>query len=575
MKVLLVITLILSSVSLFLEQLGSLPPFIEILITIIDYAILALIVLELGTEYRRASYKRVYIKRNLGPIIFSILFIGLFVYSKAVLYIYDQRALRSLPTSLIVIRNVFILLRVFSRFSRLSAFLEEIAAHPAQTIIFGFLIVILVGTLFLMMPFTGAAGKGLRFLDALFTATSAVCVTGLIVVDTASAFSIYGKLIILALIQIGGLGIMILSYFTIFILRRSVSIEDKMLISYMLSEKDMTKLAHSLKNIITITFVIEGVGALLLFLGFVRGFEGGVIGAVFAAVFHSISAFCNAGFSTFSDSLEGIRSNPYLVVIFSLLIIFGGISFAVITNLRQSLINRFRRLVRKIPEKMIRVSMNSKVVLAVSGMLLLVATLVFYGLEHGGEMAGYRLGNQYLSSFFQAVTLRTAGFNTVPFSGFRPVTYLAMAAFMFIGGASGSTAGGIKVNTLAVMFAYLFSSVRDKDSVTIYRNSISSSTILRAFLILLFGVTVVVIGTIFLALFEQAPLEHILFEAVSAFGTVGLSAGLTGSLSGPGKLTVIFLMFLGRIGPLTVLAAASLSGRKIRIEYPRGEIAIG
>jgi trk system potassium uptake protein TrkH len=219
--------------------------------------------------------------------------------------------------------------------------------------------------------------------------------------------------------------------------------------------------------------------------------------------------------------------------------------------------------------------MNTKVVLTVSGLLILGGTLVVYGLEHSYSMANYGLGEQYLSAFFQSVTLRTAGFNTIPFSGLRPVTYMAMAAFMFIGGASGSTAGGLKVNTLAVMIAYIKTILRDRESVTLYQNSISQSTVLRAFLILLFAVTVVGVGSFLLALFEDAPVEQIIFEAVSAFGTVGLSAGLTPALSPPGKSVIILLMFLGRIGPLTVLAAASLGRRKIRIEYPRGEIAIG
>ena len=575
MKALLVVTLVISIVSLFIKQFIQATPATQSIVNSFDYAVFILILLEVAIQYRRAPYKRVYIKRNLPSLIIAALFVLVFVYSRIVALRIGESAFASLPRALIIMRNVFALLGVFWRLRRLSSFLEEIAARPAQTILLSFMVVILAGTLLIMMPFSSSGEEGIGFLDSLFTATSAVCVTGLIVVDTAVAFSIYGKIIILVLIQIGGLGIMILSYFTIFVLRRSMSVEDKMLISYMLSEKDMTKLARSLKNIIVITFSIEGVGALLLFLGYLPEFEGGPLGAFFAALFHSVSAFCNAGFSTFSDSLEGIRNRPFLILVFSLLIILGGVSFAVITNVRQCVVNRYRRVIRNVSEKLVRVSMNSKVVLAMSGILLLGGTLVVYGLEHAGTMSDYRLGDQYLSSFFQAVTLRTAGFNTIPFSGLRPVTYVAMALFMFVGGASGSTAGGIKVNTVVVMGAYLLASVKDRESVTIYRNSVSLNTVLRAFLILLFGVSTVAVGTFLLALFEEAPLEHLLFEAVSAFGTVGLSAGITGALTAPGKIVVILLMFLGRLGPLTVLAAASLGGKKIRIEYPRGEIAIG
>ena len=575
MKALLVITLILSVASLFIEQIGELTPLMWTIISIIDYLVILLIVVEIGTEFRRAPYKRIYLKRNLLSLSFTALFVVLFAYNKLIVLVYQAGSLGSLPQAMVIMRNVFILLKVFNRLRRLSSFIEEITAHPAQTILFSFLLVILVGTLFLMMPFSSSKGIRLSFLDALFTSTSAVCVTGLIVVDTATAFSIYGKVIILVLIQIGGLGIMILSFFTIFVLRRSMSIEDKMLISYMLSEKDMTKLARSLKEIILITFAIEGIGALLLFLGFFPGFEGGFVNAMFAAVFHSISAFCNAGFSTFSNSLEGFRGNTYLIIVISLLIVTGGISFAVIINLRHGFANRFRRIVKKKHEKLVRMTMNTKVVLTVSGLLLLVGTLIVYGLEHGRTMAEYGLGEQYLSAFFQSVTLRTAGFNTIPFGDLRASTYLAMAVFMFIGGASGSTAGGLKINTLAVMIAYLNATMRDRESVTLYQSSISMNTVIRAFLILLFAVTLVAAGSFFLTLFEDAPVEHLVFEAVSAFGTVGLSSGITPDLTAPGKAVIILLMFFGRIGPLTVLAAASLSSRKIRIEYPRGEIAIG
>ena len=575
MKALLLFTLSLSVASLFLEQIGPLSQVPRAATMVIDYVVLMLVVIEIVTQYRRAAYKRVYLKRNALALAFAVLYLLLFVYNQALALAHKQSLVGSLPQAIVILRNIFILLRVFSRLRRMSSFLEEIVARPAQTILLSFLTVILAGTLLLLMPFASAPGRSLGFLDSFFTATSAVCVTGLIVVDTAAAFSPYGKLIILALIQIGGLGIMILSYFTIFIFRRSMSIEDKMLISYMLSEKDMTKLSRSLRNIISITFTIEGAGAVLLFLGFLPKADGAIGATLFTAVFHSVSAFCNAGFSTFTDSLEGVRTNTYLIIVFALLIIAGGISFAVITNLRQCLGNLYRRRVLKLSEKLARISMNTKIVLAVSSALLLTATLVVYGIEHDGAMAEYRLADQYLSSFFQAVTLRTAGFNTIPFTSLKPVAYVAMLAFMFVGGASGSTAGGIKVNTVAVMFAYLFASVRDRDSVTLYRNSISINTVLRAFLIFLFGVTIVVLGSTLLAFFETAPLEHLIFETVSAFGTVGLSAGITGNLSPPGKTVVIFLMFLGRLGPITVLAAASLRGKKIRIEYPRGEIAIG
>ena len=303
MRALLIATLLLSVVSLFVEQLGDLSPFLQTAVTVIDYVVLLLIVVEVVAEFRKAAYKQLYVRRNVLSLSFAALFVILFAYNKLADHLYQAGTIAGLPAAIVIMRNVFILLKVFNRLRRLSSFIEEISTRPAQTILFSFLLVILTGTLFLMMPFTASGEHGLSILDALFTATSAVCVTGLIVVDTAVAFSVYGKIVILVLIQIGGLGIMILSFFTVFVLRRSMSIEDKMLVSYMLSEKDMTKLSKSLRNIVAITFLIEGAGVVLLFCGFVPVFEGSVGAALFAAVFHSISAFCNAGFSTFSNSL--------------------------------------------------------------------------------------------------------------------------------------------------------------------------------------------------------------------------------------------------------------------------------
>lgn len=569
-------TLFLSVAALFVEQLLRIvdAPLLALLVGIIDYAILLSLMIELAIDYHRARYKRVYLKQSIGSLAFAAVFVGFFVFSKvsAALSVGDE--LGSLPNAVIIIRNLFLVLRIFGRLRRLSAFLEEISTHPAQTILVSFLVVILVGALLLMMPFTDPEGQGLDFIDALFTATSAVCVTGLIVVDTSAAFTLYGQIIILVLIQIGGLGIMLLSYFTVFVFRRTISIEDKMLISFMLSEKDMTKLAKSLMNIMYTTLVIEAVGAIVLGFGIGPRIDGTIGATVFFAVFHSISAFCNAGFSLFSDSMERFRSVPSVVLPLSLLIIAGGISFAVIADLRRSVFGHIRRLISRQIVRVERISLNTQSVLVMTGSLLLLGMLAIYGLEYRNEFATDRLSGQYLSAFFQSVTLRTAGFNTVPFSKLMPSTYLVMAVFMFVGGASGSTAGGIKVNTIAVMLTYVRATLRDRETAVLYRHSIPTKTVTRAFLILLFGISAVVVGTILLSLFESAPLEHVFFEVVSAFGTVGLSAGLTGSLSVGGKLVIIALMFMGRLGPLTILAAASGSS-SVKIEYPRGEIAVG
>ncbi len=578
---LVVVALLLSVTTLFLEQVSRAIDLsaLRVVPAYAGYAVLGLVVAEIVTDILRAPYKRIYLKQSVGALSFAAVFAGLFVYTR--LFASDSvgGAIGALPIVVVVIRNVFILLRVFSRLRHVASFLDEISARPAQTIVVSFLVVILAGTLLLMLPFTHSEGRGLSPVDALFTATSAVCVTGLIVVDTATAFTVYGKIVILVLIQIGGLGIMLLSFFTVFVFRRSVSIRDKMLMSYMLSERDMTKLSRNLKTIIYTTLTIEAAGAVVLAAGIRANTGAGAAQTAFQAVFHAVSAFSNAGFSLYSDSLESFRGRPGVIVPTALLILVGGMGFAVIADLRTvaaSYVRRMRdRLRRSRRHRLVAPSLNSVAVLSVSGALLLLATLAFYGLEYRNVLSAERVGGQYLSAFFQSVTLRTAGFNSVPFDALLPATYIAMTVFMFIGGASGSTAGGIKVNTVAVMIAYLISTIKDRDSVVFHRYSIRADIVARAFLILLFGISVVTAGTILLTLFESAPVEHLFFEAVSAFGTVGLSAGVTPQLSIPGRIVIIILMFFGRIGPLTILAAATVGRRKVRIEYPRGEIAIG
>ncbi len=398
--------------------------------------------------------------------------------------------------------------------------------------------------------------------------------TGLIVVDTATAFSIWGKIIILLLIQVGGLGIMILSFFMAFILRRSLTVEDKFLISYMTSEKDMGNLGKSIKNIINVTLIIECVGAVLLFLGF-RNQLGTNIETVFTSVFHSVSAFCNAGFSLFSDSLEGFKSNTLVNLTVIVLIICGGLSFVVIMNLKGWFAGEVTDLIKKKSRSIKVLSLNTRVVLLGTVVLLGLGMLLIYALEHRYSLAGFDLKTQYLTAFFQSVTTRTAGFNTISMSGLREPTYLLMMIFMFIGGASGSTAGGVKINSLALFLAYVASLLRDKREVTLFNHSVAKDLVLRALLILLFGLVSVLGGMLVLSITESASFVDVCFETVSAFGTVGLSAGITSSLSIIGKYVIILLMYIGRIGPLTLLAAAAQRMKKVQIEYPTGEILVG
>lgn len=558
---------------MLLEHVQPLPPTWRGASLYIYIAVLFLFLVENLGEYRRVTYKQLFFKRNVMQFFLVGLFCFLFVLRLALPAGIGRYASEILPI-VIIFRGFYILFDVREKLKRLNFFVVELLSHPARTILISFLLVILGGSALLQMPAATADGEGLRFIDSLFTSTSAVCVTGLIVVDTATAFTVFGQAVILFLIQIGGLSIIILSFFVLFVLRQSVSLEGKMLISYVLSEKDMTALSGSLKKIVIITFAFEALGAALLFVGFLPSMSGPGEAAYFA-VFHAVSAFCNAGFALFTTSFEQFASSPLINLTICFLIIFGGLSFVVFVNLAERSKDFIDRRIRGKSIFVRKLTLNSRVVLAVSGMLIVAGMLIFYALEHGNVLRPYRTGTQYLASFFQSVTLRTAGFNTVPFMDLRAGTYLIMVLFMFIGGASGSTAGGIKVNTLIIVTGYIKSILRNQRKIVLFRHTISKDYVLRTLLIILFGLTAVFTGILILSFSEGFDFIHILFEAVSAFGTVGLSAGITGGLSNVGKIVIILLMYMGRTGPLTILAAMSGKEQKIQFEYPYGDILIG
>ncbi|MCF7928344.1 MAG: TrkH family potassium uptake protein [Spirochaetales bacterium] len=617
MRRIIIVTLVLSVISLFLEQTAGLTPLLRLLTQVIDFTILALIILEIILDIREAPIKSRFLRENLFSVGFITVYLILFIINKSQTLPTEltgiaagraaganaqaafSAASSAGSTSILVIRNLFLIFKVFGRLRRLTSFLRDITTHPAQTILISFVLVILAGTLGLMMPFATTDGNGLSLLDSLFTSTSAVCVTGLIVVDTATAFTTWGHIFILVLIQIGGLSFMMLSYFTIVLFRQKMRVEDRFVLSYMLEERNMQTITENLKRIVLFTFGFELAGVLILLPGFLKeaperivelaGGSTEVLHPLFLSLFHSISAFCNAGFALFSDSFEGFRSNPFINTGIMLMIVFGGLSFVVFLNLQGRLrflskLRQFRRKLRRIgpvgttseskPEP-VKISLNTKIVLIITGILIFAGTFLFYGLEHGRSMTSFSLGDQYLTSLFQSITLRTAGFNTIGIGGLHRTTYLIMMIFMFIGAASGSTAGGIKINSLAVIGARIRSSLRNQEQTILAGTKINEALIHKAFLILVFGISLVGLGTIILSATESMPLVELMFESVSAFGTVGLSTGVTPSLSPAGKIVIIFLMFLGRLGPLTVLAAFGRPAKIRNVTYPQAQISLG
>ena len=387
---------------------------------------------------------------------------------------------------LIILRNlIYLIIDIKSERKRnINKIAQTIVYRPIRSIITSYLIIILTGAILLMMPFSSSSKTSVGFINALFTSTSAVCVTGLTVIDTATKYSFIGQFIIMILIQVGGLGIMFFAYFSTVIIGRKTSLENKMSASFLLNEDDMSRLFWNIKWILIITFSLKLIGALFLFIGFINrlGFSNKNL---FFSIFHSISAFCNAGFSLYSNNLEDYVASFIVSLTICFLIISGGLSFFVHLNILGN-IKDF--ILKKVFRKNIAfrsISLNTIIVLLITSILLAGGTLLIYIYEHDNILQKYDIKTQYLASFFQSVTLRTAGFNTIPLGNLHMYTYLIMILWMYIGGASGSTAGGIKVNTVGVIWAYILSVIKNSKNTILFKKSIPDGIVLNSFLIAL------------------------------------------------------------------------------------------
>lgn len=447
--------------------------------------------------------------------------------------------------------------------------------NPPQIVIFSFLSAILVGTLLLCLPIATRSGKGLSLIDSLFTATSATCVTGLIVRDTGAYFSAFGKLVILALIQMGGLGIMTFSTLFAILLGRKLTIKHDLVIQRTMAPNKVQNLVTLVKYILFITLGIELLGALCLAARW-ASVSDWTFGKIFVnSVFHAVSAFCNAGFSLFPSSFTSFFGDTYINLIMIFLIIIGGIGFIVILELP--------RLLRFIKGKPFhRVSIQTKIALSVSLCLIVAGALLFFLAENNNTLAEASLKGKVLGSFFQSVTARTAGFNTLNIGALATPTLCILIFLMFIGASPGSTGGGIKTGTFGILLATLSSMIKNRDRVSIFKRTIPKEVVRKALVVLLLSLGWIFIAVILLSAVEykRAPAAdnfflRILFEIISAFGTVGLSTGITSTLSVFGKIIVVITMFAGRIGPLTMALAIALKRDRAAYTYPEEKIMIG
>jgi len=447
----------------------------------------------------------------------------------------------------------------------------KIRISPYAFPILFFALVILSGATLLHMPFS-LKGRAISWIDALFTATSATCVTGLVVVDTGSTFTRVGQIVIVSLIQIGGLGIMTITSLIFYLWSRRISLTDRIAVGQGLLHDPTFSLGSFLVRLVVITFAIEATGALLLYVHSPKDFP------VFSAVFHSISAFCNAGFSLNKDSFVHFQSDVWVNMVIMGLIVLGGLGFSVL----QELLSYVSSLVRG---ERVRLSWYSRVVLTTTCYLIFGGALLIFVAEYLGHNFHGGLLSSVLVSLFQSVTCRTAGFNTANIAHFTNVSLLIMITLMFIGAAPGSCAGGIKVTTFRTILAFAKSQIFNKGEQAVIGNfAVKKEDVNKALILFVFSTGLIFISIMVLNMTEGGDVSHfmarglfleILFEAVSAFGTVGLSTGLTPHLSFLGKSIIIALMFIGRLGPILFLSFIQHIQEEPRFSWPEENILIG
>lgn len=435
-----------------------------------------------------------------------------------------------------------------------------------RTIALGFLAIILIGTLLLMLPVSSADGKAKDFLSSLFTATSATCVTGLVVVDTYAGWSVFGKIILLVLIQVGGLGFMTVGVFVAVLMKRNIGLKERGILQESMNALQIGGIVRLVKKITIGTFLIEGIGALLLSIRFIP--RMGWLEGICNGIFHSISAFCNAGFDLMGKEEEYSSlvafSGDYLVnITVMLLIVIGGIGFLVWDDLQKKKF-RFKEY-----------RLHTKIVLTMTVSLILGGALSIYLLEKDGLMADMGAGESILASLFASVTARTAGFNTIDIGKMSSGSKLVTIVLMFIGGSPGSTAGGVKTTTFAVMLIFVWANLRGSHGSNVFGRRLEEEEIRKASIVVTINLLLAVGAAILLCAFQNLPTEDILLEVFSAIGTVGMSSGITRDLTSVSRVIIILLMYCGRIGSMTFALSFTERKKVAPVQLPAEKIIIG
>jgi len=432
---------------------------------------------------------------------------------------------------------------------------------PSTLIAVSFFLVILTGGILLSLPISSTTGTTTNFLDAYFTSNSATCVTGLVVLDTGVHFSLFGLMVLICLMQMGGLGYMTFSVFAMLVLRKKLFVSERMMMQEALNIYSGKEVADILKKIFAIVFTVEGIGVLILFLRWAP--ELGVGKGILYAVFHAVSAFNNAGFALPPNfaNLSPYVTDIIINLTITTLIIIGGIGFIVISDVLKG---------RKL-------SLHSKIVLTTTALLIILGTaaILFFEFSNPKTLGNLPLGGKILASYFQAVTPRTAGFNTINNGALFAPTLILTMFLMFIGASPGGTGGGIKTSTFAVLLGTIRATLKGLKDTVMFRRRVPHETVRRAFTITTLSVFVIVTAILLLNYFDKFSLMESAFEVFSAFGTVGLSMGITPKLSSIGKIVIIVVMFIGRVGPLSLALTLLIQQKEPKVEYPKESISIG
>ena len=481
------------------------------------------------------------------------------------------------PASAPGVVEAYLLAALLAQVVRLYRAAHSTRLRPAHLLVLSWAGAIAIGTGLLTMPKATADGKGASASTALFTATSAVCVTGLIVEDTGSYWSGHGQMVILVLIQLGGVGLMTFAAFIAMLLFRGLGLRERLVLRDVLSEELAHRTGRLVAAIFGVTICFEAIGGALLYTMWDPArFSPGE--RVYYSAFHAISAFCNAGFCLFSDSFTRYADRWQVTVVIAGLIVIGGLGFSVLVNVWQVVSRRVRLRVTGGEGVRPRFSLQTRLVLATTVVLLLVGAGLFLLLDREDTLAGQSAGGALRRAVFQSVTARTAGFNTVHIGSASLPAICLLMAWMFIGASPGSTGGGIKTVTVAILLSNLWAMLRRRTRVEAMRRTITEETVRRALAVVSMAALIMSLLILLLAVTERGrgfAFEDICFEAFSAFGTVGLSRGITPGLSGWGRIVIVFGMFIGRIGPLTLALAVYGQQRPARYEYPAETVMIG